>query len=268
MTSPRRPRHHGPRAAALAAIVISLVAARAHADSRSEAKAHVDRATTLHADGHFAEALDELKTAYALDPRPDLLYAIAQLHVKLGMCPQAISFYQRFLASNPKPGPAAAARQAIDVCTNNPASLPNTEPKQEPKPAPQPEVQVAPTPPPVAAPVPPPPLRSARSWYTDVLGDVLVGGGLAAGVAGGWMYRSALARIDDANAATTYPRHAELADQAHTQRTYAILFGAAGGTLVVTGLLRFALGDRRPADHGIAIAPTTSGGIATWTGRF
>ena len=58
-------------------------------------KKHVDAATVLHAHRHWQEALNELTLAYSLDPQPDLLYAMAQLQVKLGQCPIAITFYGR-----------------------------------------------------------------------------------------------------------------------------------------------------------------------------
>src|SRR5262245_1184185 len=99
----------------------------AYADSKSDAKQHFEAASAAHKAGKFRDALTELMTAYALDPKPELLYAIAQVHVKLGQCPQAITFYERFLAGNPKPEHAARARKAIDVCKTNP---PPPEPEQ------------------------------------------------------------------------------------------------------------------------------------------
>jgi hypothetical protein len=81
-------------------------------------------------------------TAYALDPRPELLYAIAQVHVKLGECPQAITFYERFIASNPKPEHVARARQAIEVCKTNPpppeaAQVDPAKPREDLGPSPE-----------------------------------------------------------------------------------------------------------------------------------
>src|SRR5690606_36356983 len=88
--------------AALVAIVVLSSAPHAHADDvKAKAKAHVTRATELHRESKFREALVELKTAYALEPDPKLLYAMGQIHVRLGECEQAIAFYERFLASKP-----------------------------------------------------------------------------------------------------------------------------------------------------------------------
>jgi len=67
-----------PRIAAL--LVVLLVApASAFAGKKEEAKAHITKATKAHKDGRFEEARVELEAAYALDPNPDLLYAIGQV---------------------------------------------------------------------------------------------------------------------------------------------------------------------------------------------
>lgn len=112
----------GHRTTSLLILVLAIVvgAVPAAADPKAEATQHFERASVAHEEGRFRDALRELTLAYALDPRPELLYAIAQVHVKLGECPQAISFYQRFIASKPKPEHAARARQAITVCKTNP----------------------------------------------------------------------------------------------------------------------------------------------------
>jgi tetratricopeptide (TPR) repeat protein len=106
----------------------------AAADPKTDAKEHFAKASSAHKEGRFSDALNELTIAYALDPKPELLYAIGQIHVKLGQCPQAITFYQRFLASNPKPEQAALARKAIEVCKTNPPPAEPTQPASTDKP--------------------------------------------------------------------------------------------------------------------------------------
>ena len=95
-------------------VVVALLAGlalprAARADAKQEADARMAKATELYSAGKFAEALNELTVAYTLDPRPELLYAIGQMHVQLGNCPQAILFYERFLSTKPEAVPAAAA---------------------------------------------------------------------------------------------------------------------------------------------------------------
>ena len=100
--------------------VASVLPQHAFADPKDESKQHFEAASTAHKEGRFSDALNELMVAYALDPRPELLYAIGQIHVKLGQCPQAITFYQRFIDTRPKAEQAARAQKAIETCQTNP----------------------------------------------------------------------------------------------------------------------------------------------------
>ena len=238
-------------------------------DPKTVARQHVDRATALHKEGQFAEALSELQTAYALDPQPQLLFAMGQLHVRLGQCTQAITFYERFLASRPAPGPAGIATEAIEACKTEP---PPAEPPAQPAsvadhlPAPALDVTLPPAPvAPAVTTIAPP---RERAWYTDHVADALVVGGLASGVAAVVMYRGALTDRDRADTATSYEVYAEQIDRAHTQRTYAVVLGAAGVALITAGGLHYLLSDRGHSDHGVQIAPGRGGGVVSWSGRF
>lgn len=97
-------------------LALAVAPRPAHADPQTQANAHLARATAAHKEGRYADALLELETAFVLDPRPELLYALGQVMVKLERCPEAVTYYRRFLATNPKPDSAARAQQAIAVC--------------------------------------------------------------------------------------------------------------------------------------------------------
>lgn len=256
----------------LASIAVLLVllgapAAPALADPKADAKARIEKATTLHAEGKFKEALDELTIAYALDPKPELLYAIGQVHVQLGDCTSAISFYERFLASKPAPGPAAAAREAITTCKTAPP-----EPK-EPPPDPDPGVT---TPPPAADPEPtptPPPVAEQPAggpgpWYTDKLGDALVGGGIVLGVVSVIFYQGARGKLDDAEAAPTYDEHESLVSDAKSQRNMAVGFAIGGAALIGAGVARYIMRDTGAESKSVAVTPISGGGAITWTRSF
>ncbi|HEU4610654.1 MAG TPA: hypothetical protein VFS15_01200 [Kofleriaceae bacterium] len=251
----------------LPVIVMLLWSARiAHGgDVKAEARAHIARATELHNASKFREALDELKTAYALDPEPPLLYAMGQVYVSLGECTQAIAFYERFLATRPSAKSAALANEAIETCKTNP---PVIEPSDEPAPAavPRPIIKVVMPPPPPA-----PRLvdsRPSRPWYTDHVADALVATGVVAGVVSVIVYRGAVSDRDRANATDSYDTYASLVDRAHTKRAYAIGIGVGGAALATAGVLHFVLRGRDAGDDGVQIQPTRSGGTVSWSGRF
>jgi len=243
-------------------IVVCMLAlsTRAGADSKAEAKQHLDRATQLHKDGNLADSLDELKTAYALDPQPQLLFAMGQIHVQLGECPQAIVYYERFLATKPAADPAAVTREAIETCKTNPPPAIQTRPA--------PAAPDSPAPPP-AKPVPAIAVSrtTARApWYADYVGDGLVAGGVVAGVVGVVFYRGAHADRDDADRANDYQVFSSLVDRAHSKQTTALAFGIGAAGLVAAGVVRFVLHDE--PEVTVVAGTGASGASLVWSGRF
>jgi hypothetical protein len=111
----------------------------------------------------------------------------------------------------------------------------------------------------------PPPAKA--HWYKDMVGDVLVVGGLAAGIGSLLMYTSARGDLDDAEAAPTIDAYQQLVSQAHDRRTYSVILAGAGGALVLSGIVRFALHGSSET-KAVAITPTTGGGLVTYGGAF
>lgn len=236
---------------------VLALATRAHADDHAtHATQHIERASALHKAGQLVDALAELEAAYGLDPRPQLLFAMGQIHVQLGQCPQAITYYEQFLATRPSAEVAAVTGEAIETCKTNP---PPAVALPAPEPVAPPTVKSAP----LSAPVP---LRERTPWYSDHVGDAIVVGGVISGVVGLVLWRSAVSDRDEADATDNYERFGSLVDSAHRNQTTAIVFGIASAVLVTAGGVHIAL-HHRPTD--LAIAPTPSGGGAiTWMGRF
>jgi hypothetical protein len=201
--------------------------------------------------------------------------------VKLGQCGDAIAYYDRFLDSGPEAKAKAAAREAIAACKKRIASEPKPvakpAPPPEPTPAPTPEPAPAPTPTPEPVPTatvepvvpePPPPTdepSTPPAWYRDILGGALVGGGVAAGIAGIVLFTSSRSDLDAAEAAVNYGESEDLFDRAGRKRTYAVIAGAAGLALIGVGVVRYTTRSRG-SERSVAIVPTTDGAIITWSG--
>jgi len=264
----------------LALLVALTIPATAFANAKKEAKEHIDKATAFHAEGKFKEALDELTIAYTLDPKPELLYAIGQVHVQLGNCPQAITFYQRFLGTKPAAGPAAAAKEAIETCKNVDAN-PRPDPKPDPKPdpvvdpkpdpvPPKPDVAVKEDEPPGISQPPPRNETPAgpKPWYKDMIGDALVIGGVGLSVASVIFYTQMNGKLDDADNAPTYPEVEKARDDASSKQKLAIGFGVGGVVLIGAGIARYMLRDKGESNNKVVVAPTNDGGYVTWMGRF
>lgn len=243
-----------PRLAWFLGLSFGLAPAIARANPGDDAKAHVARATQAHKQGRFDDARVELEAAYALTPKPELLYALGQVHAKLGRCDDATAYFRRFAATQSDPQVARVIDQAIAAC--KPAAPP-------PPVAPPPAAPVAsPAPPATAAP------PEAARWYHDKLGDALVLAGATAAIVGLVEYRSAVSDLDAAEAATTVTRYLELVGEAHDKRTTALVLTGVGGLLIAGGIVHYALHDRGAEARGVAVAPAPGGGLITYQGRF
>jgi tetratricopeptide (TPR) repeat protein len=281
----------------LACVALALAAPRAaDAAPKQNAKVHIDRAAKAHKAGDLEKALTELQAAYAIDPQPQLLYALGQIYTKLGRCSEASDAYLRFLAlaKDTDASTAQVVKQAIEACKAPGAAAPATPPK-EPATPPAPTTDTTDTeepPPGMGQPAPakaaqaappkrvasqrelgaqqPPPEapRGTTPWYRDVLGDVLVVGGVTSLVLGGLAYRAARTDLDNAEKAMSHERYDELVDAGKTKRLVGVALAGGGAVLITAGVLRFALRDKHTEARRVGLAPARGGGLLTWTRSF
>jgi len=268
-------------------VLVALATATAVAGPKQarDAKKHVDRATKLHKDGKFEDALVELQAAYKLDPQVDLLYAIGQVYSKLGRCDDATTAFRDFAKKKHQPDVAQVVDEAIAACVPvaPPAPPPPPAPAvvvAPPPPAPEPAPPAPPpTPPPTPAPepapavvvAPPPPpvtVDASQPWYRDVIGDALVAGGVAAAVTGIVVYQSARSDLDAAEKSGTLAGYQQLVDDAHGKRTISLVLVGGGLALAGAGLVHYVVHRSGHETHGLAIAPAHGGGLVTWSGGF
>lgn len=274
-----------------------VLAAVSVADARpkgehASVQAHVERAAKAHKAGNFEGALEELKAAYAIDPQPKLLYAIAQVYAKLDDCTAAIEHYEKFLEADKDRSKRAVVQQAIDACKQKLAAAAAAEPPAPAEAEPTPPIPDEPAPPPRSAesrPAPPPvaqpPIAAAPApadtpavaitthathspWYRDVLGDALVLGGIGAGVGAYLAYRGAQRELDDAERATTLADYQAHRDTAKTNQLITVALASGGLALVGAGIARYVLRDDTRETRSVAIVPLDGGGFITWSGGF
>lgn len=242
-------------------LITCVLASAALADST---QALVDEAAKLYEQADLAGALAKLEKAYERSKRADILFGIARIHVDRGNCAKAIEAYRSFLESRPKPGPRSTqiATEKIAECQRILATSEPSEPEPEPEPDPEPRVE----------PVETPMTRVVRRpWYTDVVGDALVLGGVAGVAVGAYFFVGARSDVDEANrggaGGVTAEEYLTLRDRAKDRHTYATIAASVGGVLVLGGILKYALGDRTEVVPVHTVGGGTSGGLAI-RGRF
>jgi tetratricopeptide (TPR) repeat protein len=262
----------------LSAALIAL-AGSAHADDATldpAAKTHLDKGLELYGQKKFSEAIAEFEQGYAIDPKPAILYALAQAERLDGRCSKAIEHYQAFLDKRPEPEREAAARANMARCKDllaakAPPETPPAEPAPTPAPAPAPTpAPVAPAPPPTADRAP----AETSPWYSDTFGDVLTGAGVVALGVGGYFFfvskhnESVAQSEGDAPSGATYQQHLDRVDRAERQRTIAVVSGSVGLGLITAGVLRYVLRSPEPEKGQVgAWLGAKSGGVSVG-GRF
>jgi outer membrane receptor for ferrienterochelin and colicin len=90
-----------PRLFVAALLFALLCAPGARADARTEAKRHFRAGMSLIAAGQVERGIAELKQAHAIKPHADLLYNIARAYLDLGKIPEALDYFQQYVAADP-----------------------------------------------------------------------------------------------------------------------------------------------------------------------
>ncbi len=169
---------------------------------RAAAAEHLAHGSKLYQQGHYAEAIAELQAGYAIDPRPDFLYALGQAERKRGDCKAAVGWYQRYVDTGPSAQRTVATLMQIDRCKQELAAAPRgpaqppageappaVAPQAAPAPASSAPLQSAGVEPAATAPVPSSPRHDhtplyKRWWlWTTVAVVVVAGAGVGVGVA-------------------------------------------------------------------------------------
>jgi len=111
---------------ALAVLLLSPLAARA--DTRAEARRHFKTGMALIADGKLDDGIGELLEAYSIRPHPNVLFNIARAYETARRPQDSITFYNRYLETNPPD-----SDKVRDVIARLEATIPKRAPPPEEK---------------------------------------------------------------------------------------------------------------------------------------
>jgi len=249
---------------ALVILLVCATPALAQPSGRDAAKAHFKSGKALQDAGKYSEAADEYQAAYDNDPRPAMLFNIAQAHRLAGHKKTALDFYQRYLTDEPS---GAGAREARQWVTELQREVDAEKPVVPDKP-------VTPTPPvtppskPVVAPHPPPQARTTTKSSPQLrIAGLVVGGigvaSLAAGVAFGLKAQSAADGISGHMDDWTM-EEMDLFEAGQRANRNMVIAYVAGGALVTTGGVLYMLGARTRV---VPVVGARTAGLAAW-GHF
>ena len=263
---------------ALIAVLVALSgpAAAQEVFQDPKAQAHYDQGIARYAAKEYEAAASELAACYFIEPRREVLFAWAQAKRLAGDCASAAPLYRKYLESDAPRKTKRIATRKLDECKKKLGDAPEAPdptipppPPPEPEPPPPPEVKPAAPPPPPPPPSPPEPEWETRRkpFYQDVLGDVLVGAGVAALAAGATFFVISSSTRDEAEGAPTQAEFEDQLAKAERQRTIAIASLAGGAALVTAGILRWTV---FPATERVQVnaSATKGGGSVSIDWRF
>jgi hypothetical protein len=247
-------------------VVLALAPQIASAQGKLEpqAQVHLDAALKAYETKDWDAAVREFEQAYAIDPKPALLYATAQAYRFANRCGKALELYRRYLTGKLTDTQIAAAKTGISLCEST-RPEPAPEPKPEPKTEPKPESRLEPTlePPRGVPSVEPAPER--RPWYTDGIGDALTAGGVV-GIAIGATFLVMAGSSESAAKSARFRDDflRDLDDAAQRKKIGWTSLGVGSG-LAVGGVLVYVLRDR---GHHAPVVGTTDGRAIYISGTF
>jgi tetratricopeptide (TPR) repeat protein len=217
------------------AIAITLIATSARADE-PEGKIYeppIGEIRALFAKGDYEGARKKVLEAYAIVPRPELLFVLGQVEFNLRHWQAAIDAYEKFIASEPPEDQVALAQQAIGA-----ARIEMQRAAERPPP-------------------PPPPKPRRREWFTSDTIIVASGGGAVALGAALFVYGRHLGN-DRAGSLSDYDRRTDRAQITQwTGGGLAIAGVVAAGVAVVRWRLR-------PDDGEVVVTPTSATVSFAW----
>ena len=213
----------------------------AHADNAGDAsdttveraRLHYQAGEKLYLLGRYPDALREFRDGYALEPRPEFLINLGQVHRKLGNRAAAVAMFEQFLAGTTTDDPRRLA--VHDILRDLRAEIDAEPAAREPSLSAQPVAARR------AGPDGADAAAAHHRWYRDWVGGTLTSAGLLGAGVGTGLFVSANADIGDAQ--IDLDRYFDARD-ASTTRTVGLVVLGAGTALVIGGIVRYITHDR------------------------
>jgi tetratricopeptide (TPR) repeat protein len=222
------------------ALVLALTASAAAETNVEKARGHFKQGKAFQDAGVFERAAEEFKLAYAADPRPEMLFNIAQAYRLAKRAAEALDYFKQYLDKQPNGAGADEARKHVVTLTKQ------IDEEAAAKEAPPPTTLPPVAPPPVATPPAPPPSGGRGLRIAGILTASTGIAAVAYGVKLAFDARGAAREIDDHVGPWTEDDKDTFEGGERANRNMKIAY-AVGGALVIGGGVLYFFGRRAAA---------------------
>lgn len=223
------------------AALLVLALARAPEPATSVDNPHFAAAVEAWEARRWPEAAEAFARAYAIEPKPQYVFARAQALRLADDCSGAIKAYRAFIDLAPPPAAIDEARGYIVACGGDPTPTP--PPPIAPRPIVSADVSA---PRPTDPPLPATPARR-RPWWRDPAGHAVGWTGLAIAATGAGLTIEGLARRERGTRAADEQGYRDARRGGATMLHAGIPLTCIGAAMVLAAVIRFAvLGARGP----------------------
>jgi hypothetical protein len=247
-------------------------------DARKVAAEHMERGLRHYNTQEYDLAVEAWRQAYGLDPNPNTLFAIGQAQRLKGDCPAAMETYRTVLRERVSAAQATEVKRVLKMCEEElkkkpppPPPPPNAEPDAVTPAAPlepEPDRQLEPAPDPEPAPPPAPPPPAPDPWYTDWIGDTLLGLTVVSAASAATFLHLASRAENDAEDEQRFDAFVDKAETAERNRRIAVGSVVAGAVFGAAAIVRLMTREPSHAGTTVGVAPSAGGATFTVGGHF
>jgi len=246
----------GSKLAILAAQLVAMTALARAAAADPAARGLFKQGIDDYKAQKYEAAAATLKQAYELDPKPDVLFALAQAERLGGHCPEAVAHYKKLLETIGDLPTAKLVQNSLALCPQ-----PEAEKPRPIEPASRPETPPPPPPRPITKTI----VREVR--HTDILATTLAAGGMLGLGAGGGLFLASRNSQDAADHARTLDDHERFTRHMMTERMAAFVAGGTGALMLGVAVVRWARGGEAKSTE-VTVAPTANGTMMVVSSRW
>ena len=217
--------------------------------------------------GDLDSAIKLYEKGLRFEEAPMFFFNLAQVYRELGNYEKALHYYERLIATGRLSEKEKTNIQSRMETTRGLKTAAEERDRQE-----QEEKESAKDPPPrgeeIPLPLPTDAQPPVEPWYFDRIAWLLVGGGVAAGIASGGFLLSSSSLSDQASREESESERERLRSLSNKRETTALVLGIGGGVLATLGAIKLTISPKRPPPQAAGVAVVLGPQFVGLEGRF